>query len=230
MKIKVVASIVGAILLLSCGFYYSSAVSASNKEYRTFVGGVPSKETSSKKAAYQKERKEVLKNRSEKLPNENVEATVTFTDFLSPAEVQKLMGKYPSIEIKRVWYWFPGEDGRAMSQVTERNIKKSIDEAVQRFQETKPDGSAKETINKLISNLGVFSISVKGKYIDLETMSNEEVIKLIDVHYKEEIEKKQKKQEKKLVILNCQESRMEAVKSNIMKKGDDNKTSAFLLK
>lgn len=205
--------IVSAVLLLGCGFYYSSALSASNQEYRTFVGGLPGKETSSKKSAYQLERKEVLKNKSEEIPNENIEATVTFKVFLSPSEVQQLIDKYPGIEIERVWYWIPGENGRAMSQIFGRNIKKSIDEAIQRFQGTNPNGNPKEIINRLAGNLGVFGITVKGKYMDLETISNEEVIKLVDVHYKEAIENNAKETGEKVRYIELPENRMKAVKS-----------------
>ncbi|QCV56246.1 hypothetical protein [Thermoactinomyces vulgaris] len=193
MKLKlVITSIVSAVLLLGCCLYYSEAFSASNQEYRIFVGGLPSKEISSKKSAYQLERMEMLKNKSEEVPDEIIRATVTFNDFLSPSEAQQLVDRYPGIEIERVWYWIPGETGRAMSQVFDRNIKESIDEAIQRFKETNPNDESQEIIDRLDNDLGVFSITVKGKYMDLEALSNEKVIKLIDVHYKETIEKNAK--------------------------------------
>ncbi|SFJ87595.1 hypothetical protein [Thermoflavimicrobium dichotomicum] len=199
MKFKLVISAVIVVGLTLCsGFYYNSAFSQSNKEFRTFVGGLPSKETAAKKATHQKERKEMLKRMSEKLPNGNVEATVTFQHFLSLSEVQKLIDKYPSIEIKRVWYWVPGQDGRAMTIVKGRDIKKSVDDAIKRLEKSNHDVNVKETLDKMSKgNLGVFSISVKGKYSHLNEMSNEEVIKLIDVHYNEGLEKQAKEAGKK---------------------------------
>jgi len=147
---------------------------------------------------------EALRNADEKLDGltgkaveTRYEAVLTFSEYVRPEEfAADGMAAFEdnAVTVNRVYYWVPGETGRAMVTVIDNDVTAAIQRGLG-YMKDDPDNEERIKTGERMENgdIGVFALVVEGKAADLKALKKElSYIKAVDVLYDSKIEEEAK--------------------------------------
>ena len=103
-------------------------------------------------------------------PNDIGFALVTFDEYLSEQEVNSILQGVS--QIKTVYIWTPNEEGRAIIDVQNNNINKTLNDFFDSLDiESASNQDYKDDMQRLISNYGIFAVEVQAEYSILQSMN-----------------------------------------------------------
>lgn len=177
-----------------------------NDQIKVFVGQTLDPDQSVKDI-YKEERNKVLKDQKKYNPNKKNNAVVTFNSFMTIEETQELIDNYPGIKLEEVWLSIPGQDGRGSAVVKNNNVQKAIDNFMESTKIiAQKDSNAKKDYEEIASgNFGIFAVSIEAKNTVLNDLSENQDIKLVDIHYDPKSIDKAQKEGKKVIYIDLPE-------------------------
>lgn len=170
--------------------FVGNALAVSVKEQKSYIRVFIGNADGITGPAVRSARNSTLAQLSTRTPDALGGALVTFDNFLSIEETEKMLGQ--DAVVTQVYLWMPGETGRAIIAVQDGNLRKAIEDdfaATMEDIKDRPDNDAyKIDMLKLMKSYGIFAVEVEAPYSQLAQLADGEHIDQVSPFYSEQAE------------------------------------------
>lgn len=186
--------------IISLIFFAVPAIASSlntkigREEIKVFLGHTVDFPTKILKNSYISQRINLLNNKSKSTPNKSIKAVIVFNSFIEPNELRKSIDKY-NLKIEEIFVAIPYTDC-AGGTLLDKNM--SIEDALELNIQSLEEMASEEPFNeelklhaKLAREKGVsiYAVTAKGNAKEFKSLSDNEIVKYIDIFFHPKAEK-----------------------------------------